>query len=513
MHRRTFLHHTVVGGTALGLAPRLPASARLPRKPNLIVFLPDQQRADTLAPYGNGRTHAPNLNKLATQSTVFERAYVTQPVCTPSRSSLLTGLWPHQSGCTENNRALPTHAQTLPELLADPDYRCGYFGKWHLGDEVFAQRGFHDWVSIEDIYQEHFSAGRERGRLSDYSRFLLEKGHQPDSPARGAFSRKFASQLPIELSKPVFLERHACDFIERNRRQPFILFISFLEPHTPYSGPLNHEHRLDEVEFDANATHPFDESMPLKYRLKQEAQAEEYGRTPAEFRPIKRNYLGLVTQIDRSIGGVLKKLDDLALADHTVVVHTSDHGDMMGSHRLFEKEVMFEESVRVPFLVRLPGQQQQNRIAEPVSHIDFVPTMLDLLGRPPHGQCAGRSLAPCLRREARPQSPVFIQWSPKPGRTERVKKNTQLASPAAVARACGESTRTVVTPDGWKLSLRDTDHPELYHLPKDPGEMRNLMPEPPPQIVARLTGLIDAWQKACGDSLRLVPATKAAGKI
>ena len=507
MRRRTFLQHTLTGAAAFALTSRLSASdARLPRKPNLLVFLPDQQRADTLSPYGLGRTHAPNLNKLAAQSTVFDRAYVTQPVCTPSRSSLMSGMWPHQSGCTENNQALPAQVKTLPELLADPDYHCGYFGKWHLGDEVFAQRGFHEWISIEDLYQNHFSEGREAGKVSDYSRFLIAKGLKPDVPERGCFSRKFASQLPLELSKPAFLEQHACDFLARNRRQPFILFISFLEPHTPYFGPLNNEHRLDEVEFDANVNDRFGSDMPLKYRLKQEGQAEEYGYTVEDFRLIKRNYMGLVTEIDRSIGGILKKLEDLDLVDDTIVVHTSDHGDMMGSHRLFEKEVMFEEAVHVPYFVRLPGQRRAGRVRSAVSHIDFAPTMLDLLGRPPHSQCVGRSLAPCLRGEERPEEPIFIQWSPKPKRSERVKKGTTLASQEAIARVCGESTRTVITPDGWKLSLRDADRAELYHLPHDPGEIRNLFSAPPPGVVPRLTALIRGWQKANGDELDLPSA-------
>ena len=507
MRRRTFLQQTLLGAAALSLAPRLPASAaRLPRKPNLLVFLPDQQRADTLAPYGAGRTHAPNLNKLATQSTIFDRTYVTQPVCTPSRSSLMTGMWPHQSGCTENNQSLAATWKTLPEMLADSDYHCGYFGKWHLGDEVFAQRGFQEWASIEDIYQNHFSEGREAGRISDYSRFLLSKGLKPDVPERGCFSRKFASRLPFELSKPAFLEQNACDFLTRNQRQPFILFVSFLEPHTPYFGPLNSEHRLDEVEFDPNVEDTFGPDMPLKYRLKQEAQAEEYGTTIDEFRLVKRNYMGLVTEIDRSIGGILKKLDDLGLNDDTVVVHTSDHGDMMGSHRLFEKEVMFEEAVRVPYFVRLPGQRRSGRISSAVSHIDFAPTMLDLLGGLPHPQCAGRSLAPCLRGEAHQPSPIFLEWAPKPSGGERVKKDTTLASKEEVAKVCRESTRTVITPDGWKLSLRDADRAELYHLPKDPGELHNLAATAPAGTVSRLSTLIHNWQKEQRDPLKLPTA-------
>src|SRR5437868_9933897 len=103
------------------------------RKPNLILFLPDQQRADTLARYGGMKIHAPNLNKLASESVIFERAYVTHPVCTPSRSSLMTGTWPHINGCTRNSVPLDRQFRVLPELMEDKDYRSAYIGKWHLG--------------------------------------------------------------------------------------------------------------------------------------------------------------------------------------------------------------------------------------------------------------------------------------------------------------------------------------------------------------------------------------------
>src|SRR3954469_1123325 len=103
------------------------------RKPNLILFLPDQQRADTLACYGGVKVHAPNLNRLATESVIFDRTYVTHPVCTPSRSSLLTGLWPHQNGCTYNNLRLDERHRCFPELLNNSHYRTAYMGKWHLG--------------------------------------------------------------------------------------------------------------------------------------------------------------------------------------------------------------------------------------------------------------------------------------------------------------------------------------------------------------------------------------------
>jgi arylsulfatase A-like enzyme len=506
MHRRRFLQ---AGGLAVASTVGFPAilrgaMTRPSRRPNLVVFLPDQQRADTIDCYGPalGRIHAPNLSRLATQSTVFERAYVTHPVCTPSRSSLLTGTWPHHNGCTHNNMALAAPWKCFPEMLAGADYRTAYMGKWHLGDEVFAQHGFEEWASIEDLYQEYFSASRDPRAISDYSKFLQSRGQKPDQ-ADGSFSRRTASNLPIELSKPVFLEGRACDFIERHRREPFVLFVSFLEPHSPYNGPLNNEHTAAEVEFEPSATSTFGTDAPLRYRLKQEFQEKEFGTTVDDYRKTKRNYQGLVTLIDRSIGRILGKLEELQLMDNTIVVHTSDHGDMMGAHRLFEKEVMFEQAARVPYLVRLPGQQRQSRVAQPVSHIDFAPTMLDLLGMAPHPQCVGHSRASLVRGEVQPAEPVFLEWSPNTGK-EKFKKGTTLASPQEIKRATGESTRAVVSADSWKLCLRDTGETELYNLGVDPGETTNLAGASAARAVRqRLTAEILAWQKRFNDPLTL----------
>ena len=159
--RRAFLRTAALGSAPLARHARGESAGPL-RKPNLIVFLSDQQRADTLACYGGSSEVAPNLNKLASQSFVFQNAYVTHPLCTPSRSSLLTGTWPHANGCTRNNFPLPGHVRCLPDLIDDVDYRCAYMGKWHLGDELSAQRGFADWVSIMDGHGLRFTEHRER---------------------------------------------------------------------------------------------------------------------------------------------------------------------------------------------------------------------------------------------------------------------------------------------------------------------------------------------------------------
>jgi arylsulfatase A-like enzyme len=462
-----------------------------PRKPNLVVFLPDQQRADTITPL-----YAPNLFQLAATSILFERAYVTHPVCTPSRSSIMTGTWPHQNGCTRNSVVLPPAFKCLPQFV--DNYASAYFGKWHLGNDAQPQRGFQHWVSTEGI--------------GDYNRFLISRGYEPDRND-GTFSPRFVSRLPLELSKTRFLQNHACEFIEQHRDQPFVLFVAFVEPHSPYNGPLNEVHPIETINLEASTS--LGKETPLRYRLMREWQEEEtlldrerlpeqyyFGITSDEYTSIRRHYLGLVTQVDRSIGAILACLEQNGILNDTILVHTSDHGDMLADHHLFGKEVMFEEAVRVPWLIKLPREENAaRRIELPISQIDFLPTLVELLGGEQSPQFAGSSRADVVRGTAMPADPVFLEWAPN--RT-KVKKGTKLASRWQVKRAINESTRTVVTGDGWKLSLRNRDLNELYDLVEDPFEERNLYAvDGYEQLIIKLTAQVRDWQRRTGDRLRL----------
>jgi arylsulfatase A-like enzyme len=329
MKRREFLKTTIAA--PLGANFIVPGKRR--DKPNLLFLWTDQQRPDTMAVYGNTRIHVPNLNKLADECSVFEKVYVSQPVCTPSRSTVLTGLWPHANGCVENNIALDERVPCIPEILGDPDYRTGYFGKWHLGDEAFVQHGFEEWESIEDIYRKYFRPGREK-RHSTYHNFLLDRGYKPDE-GDGSFSRLFEAKLSIEHCKPKFLESKARDFLRRHRGGPFMLYVNFLEPHPPYYGPLNDEYRADDMELPRNYTDHDEENEPLGYRVRRERARELRSegmdlRTDDGWRRLCANYWGNVTHIDRSVGAILKSIDALGLADNTVVVFTSGHGEMLG---------------------------------------------------------------------------------------------------------------------------------------------------------------------------------------
>ena len=472
------------------------------RKPNLVIFLPDQQRADTLACYGNSKVHAPNLNKLASEAVVFERAYVTQPVCSPSRSSLLTGTWPHATGCINNGFSPEKNARFLPELLGDSDYRSAYIGKWHLGEPGPTKRGFQEFVSVE--------------RVSDYSKFLISKGLKPDHES-GGFSALTISNLPIDLSQPTFLERHACEFIERNRDESFILVASFVEPHAPYNGPFNDEHSIEEVDIDSSATIPLSDETPLRYRLAHEWQQDRatsdstgkirrfsFGLTVEDYRELKRKYFGLVTLVDQSIGAILGALDNAGLRDNTIIAHTSDHGDLLGAHQLFGKGVMFEEAVRVPLFIRAPDQRPRI-IDQTISHIDLMPTLLELLGAQRSDQCTGKSRVPLMCGEAMPAESIFIEWSPYRRHQKRIKPGTTLAPEGKVKEAALESTRAVITPDGWKLCLRDSDLNELYNLNEDPDEIRNLYyTSEHREIISRCHDEILGWQEATADQIKLL---------
>lgn len=497
--RRSFLKASAGAAAALAAGGAVRSAGRA-KKPNLLFLWTDEQQAGTMAAYGNRKIHAPNLNRLAGESVVFERAYVTQPVCTPSRSTVMTGHWPHANGCTANNIPLRPDTACLPELLNDPDYRSAYMGKWHLGDEIFRQHGFDEWVSIEDNYGKYYGPRRDRSKRSDYHHFLIEKGCKPDKG--GVFSRGFAAKRPIGQCKPKFLEMKACEFLRRNRGRPFVLHVNFLEPHMPFYGPLDDEHDPSEIELPGNFTDPLEDNEPLRYRMRRAECRARYGKTAKKIRDLIRKYWGLVTQVDRSVGAILKTLADLGLADDTIVVYTSDHGDMMGSHGLVAKAVMYEESSRVPWLMRIPQLGRTSRlVTQPVSHIDLVPTLLALMQKRRDKSLPGQSLLPLINGGKVEQDHVFIEWHPGQG-TPSLKYARGLAGEDKAKRACRESTRAVVSPDGWKLCLSDLDKCQLFNLKEDPLEITNLFDSGRHgNVIRRLTGKIHAWQKSVGDKV------------
>jgi len=492
--------------------------------PNLLFIYTDEQAFNTLACYGNSQIDMPNLNRLAERSVVFDQTYVTQSVCTPSRSSLLTGQYPHTNGCIENNVALKQETPCLPEMVTQGEYSTGHHGKWHLGDELFAQHGFDDWVSLEDMYNGFFSDGRDRDACSDYSQFLKDKGIMPDSGGNH-FGRIQCAKLPEKLSKPAFLANTASEFIRDNRDNPFILYVNFLEPHMPFCGPRDNQYPADTVPLPGNFEAPPTDDQPLKARLLH----EQYKRkgvpgpqqpldTPADWQQLRAQYWGLCSQVDTHVGTILDTLEETGQADNTIIVFTSDHGDMMGSHQIVAKCLQFEEAVRVPFLISLPGQTEQKRVMGPVSQIDIVPTLLDLMGQPVPDHLQGKSLRPWMDNPAMThEETVVIEWNGGNNGLGDVKGTVQIpewmtdiASPDEIAAASTDAVRTVITADNWKLSWSPMGCHELYNLKDDPNELTNLYGRSEcAGKVAELVNSIVEWQARSADEVELPAAPTA----
>lgn len=514
VNRREFVRRSACGagaialgagiGTGCGASAMRSATAKKGSKPNLLFIWTDQQRWDTLPTYGNSRVEAPNLEALARRSAVFDRSYVTHPVCTPSRGSVMTGMWPQQTGVTQNNIPLPESSRALPELLADPDYRTGHIGKWHLGDELFAQHGFEEWVGTEDTYQEHFTPGRDRSVRSGYHHWLVEKGHTPDRD-ENAFSRDYACRLPLEQGKPAFQAEVACDFIERHSSEPWMLYVSYLEPHTPFVSPLSHLYPEEEMELAESYRAEPDPSRPIRYALLQEYHERKYGRHLRRDRNhFQSGYWGNVTTVDRSVGRILSKLEQLGLAEDTIVVFTSDHGEMMSDHRMWEKGVFYEQAMRVPTLIRVPGLTDRGgRIEHQMSHINLVPTLLDLMASEVPEILPGRSVAPLIRGSDLPHETVFGTWMANSNRW-KLNAEGELGSDPENHLYLEEHSRVCIAPEGWKLILSDRDRPQLFNLEDDPMELQNRYGNSQDRsVVVDLTDRLEAWQVRTGDSLEL----------
>ena len=468
-----------------------------------------------MAAYGNNSIQTPNLNKFSQSCTVFENAYVTQPVCTPSRSSIMTGLWPHTNGCIENNIPISSNTRCLPQIMSDDDYATAYMGKWHLGDEIFAQHGFQQWQAIDDGYWQYYSEHRDKSARSSYHNWLVGNGFTPENSGR--FDRKEVLKLPEEFSKPAFLAEKACDFIQKNKTNPFILYVNFFEPHSPFQGPRDGRHFLDDIILPDNLRKYPDINQPYKTQIFQKAY-EKSGhsdlplKTDLDWKKVISNYWGLCSLVDTYFGKIMDMLEQIGLSEDTIVFYTSDHGDMMGSHGLITKCVMFEQAIKVPFLIKLPGQNKSRRVSGPLSQIDILPTILDLMGNeiPPYLQ--GRSLRRFCQSNTQIEDDVFIEWQGHSsgiapdvvGSVELPETAKSLALQQKMVDAIQDPVRTVITSAGWKFNYTASGEHELYNLKSDPLENTNLFADyKNSEIVYKLASKIKQWQLNTSDKIKL----------
>ena len=494
----------------------------LSTKPNLLFICSDQQRTDTMGAYGNDWIETPALNDLASRSFVFENAYVTQPVCSPARASMMTGLYPHSAGVIRNSQPgrplsnLFPEAKTIAEMVSH-DYVCAKYGKWHLGDDLSPQHGFTEWVSTEDAHDNNYPNWvdeKHRYRKSDYFRYLVERGYEPEGDYEGhkSFTQDQRGYLPEEDTMAAFLSRKTVEFINRQGSdvKPWLMYVNMFEPHPPHNGPLNDMYDPSSLPMGPLFLKQPEENTPLFSRARARFQtyvgsnplrgtAEEVNPDDQEahWRALRARYFGNVTVLDRGIATILQALEDTGQSDNTIVVFTTDHGDSLGDRGMSGKRSFYEEVARVPLMIHVPWlSKTQNRISGSIGQIDLVPTLLDLMGEDVALHLQGLSRKAVLEDTKKLDDDVFMQWHG--GKATVPLGNDEIERLSEIPWRC------IVSRDRWKLNLSPGDICELYNLNDDPLELSNLYDDPA-QIgrVRDLTSRIQAWQQRTGDDLKL----------
>ncbi|MFW5858346.1 MAG: sulfatase [Planctomycetota bacterium] len=406
----------------------MPAADPHPDHPNLLFVFADQLGALVTGCYGQPQVRTPNLDRLAEDAVRFENAYTVAPLCTPFRGALFTGRYPAQTGIFRNGQRLPDGEPTLADRFNAAGYRTAYVGKWHLaGGPVGTwvppgtRGGFTDFVGWDCGHARHLGQQYFDGDCPDE---LPLEGHETDA----------LTDIAIER-----LQRHAAG------DAPFCLFVSYQAPH-PYCDPPEEYLAIYR-----------DTELAYRPTVDPDARFTGYRNLATGEQDLKtwtERYFGEITHLDAALGRLFGELDRLGLRENTVLVFTSDHGDMGGCHGRFEKSVAYEEATRIPVLVRGPGVTGGRVVAEPFSSIDFFPTLLGLCGLPPCPTAEGADWADHLagRTDTAPRRDIIMQ----------------LASWACIRR--GDEKLT--------LSLDGSETNALFRLSADPYETDNRVDDP-----------------------------------
>ena len=486
-------------------------------KPNLVFIMSDQQRFDTLKCYGNDWINTPRLNELSEESFVFENAYVTQPVCAPARSSIMTGLYPHTAGPTVNKIPLNNDVKTIAELV-DNDYKCGYFGKWHLGDDTVKQRGFDEWISVED----HYNSSYFNGELpySDLHNWLISKGHEPGSvgpTGKKIFNDKDRSLLPEESQMAAFLSEKSEEFIMNNKLDPFILYVSTFEPHSPYAGPLDGMYNPEEIPTgptflkkpnNVSKINEARSSYHSSFLDGQDQRSDEYMNnylasreedfsTKEGWLKARADYFANITLVDNMVGRIIDSLKENGLYDDTIIIFTSEHGEMMGDHGMLEKRTLYEESAKVPLLVKLNGKRSSQKLIKgSFSHIDLVPTILTLLDQKIPKNLQGQNKTDSFKTLSLENNEVIVEWNGQGQIDDRNLGSEDINN-------LNQNPRRSLIFNRMKLNLTLNDKSEFFDLNIDPYEEVNRIDDPKySEIISEMQKKISLWQKNNNDLFR-----------
>jgi choline-sulfatase len=445
-------------------------------QPNLLFLMTDGQRADTVGP--GTLCHMPNLNELATNGARFDRCYAPNPICSPTRASLMTGLLPHSHGMVDCTHTVePYRAKLKADLpfwsqaLQAAGYHTGYFGKWHIERSQRLENFGFDTYEVESYHK--LQGLVERDEQMHPRGMVQQKGYRD-------FLLYGVVDGPVEATPEYQLYSDGIQFLEQAAQdpsRPWALFLSSEAPHDPWVVPRTYYERYDPVSIPRPPS--FDDDLsgrPAIYRRLQRIwrQLEWH-----QFAQAIACHYAFCSLVDDQIGRILATLRASGQAENTIVVFTADHGDYLGAHRLMLKGVpAFEEAYRVPLILSGPGVPAGRQVEEIVSLIDLAPTLIGLTTGG-HFPCQGRSLLPLLQ-------PQVSEWRSQ-----------------AFAEFHGQRffyTQRVLWQDNYKYVFNGFDEDELYDLEADPHEMHNLAQNPPHRsVLEQMAGRMWEITRQTGD--------------
>lgn len=475
------------------------------KQTHLVLLMADQLRADVL-----GRGFTPHIDALAAEGASFERAYTACPLCVPARGAFFTGTHPNQNGSLINPWEPRDAAygqvragfDNLYTLLQD-EFECIHTGKQHL----FTEGG-----KLEDQPEIRV---RWCSTEASYTAYLKEQGvPAPGGPAfrtlvpelvGGSYSRAAVYSCPHtgRYEQPAgcyfdryFTEQGLLGLRERKGDRPLFLSAMFLAPHPPLEIPEPWYSRVKPEDFTLpeNVGQWYPHQSPLQLYNLPGMVGSHYSLD--QWRESWRVYLGLVSMLDDCVGELIDELKRQGIYDDSLILFTADHGEMLGSHRLFQKMCMYEESARTPLIVKLPAGEQPaaRRYRHVVSHVDVLPTLCERFGLTPRQEMAGRSLAPLLREGDMLGGRAFSQYDGN-GSLSNFQRCVIDGPYKLIADLFGGETFF-----------------ELYHLEKDPQETENLIFCPDgvhDEAAVALSGLLARHMQATGDRLTLAPCRPA----
>jgi arylsulfatase A-like enzyme len=425
------------------------AAAQTPRKPNLLYVFSDEHRACSMPWEAFNEAHMPNLERFAKEAMNFRTCISNYPVCSPYRAMLLTGRWPYQTGIIDNALQLRPDEVSIGETFRRAGYRTGYIGKWHLspGDEGGhfipkgpARQGFEDWhvwANTNQHYDRSFTFNPESGER------VQPKGYNA-----------------------TLMTDEAVDFIGRHKAEPWMLMVSWNPPHPNFlDAPPEEKQRYEPASLKFRPNAP-----KISPKRREECQG----------------YYGHISAVDAEFGRLLKKLDETGQADNTIVVYTSDHGDMMGSHGFGGKRLPWEESCRVPFLIRQPRTIAGGSSVDGLfSTIDIYPTLCGIAGVPVPGHCVGRNLSRAMHGEkvTFPESSFLMH-------IQKENASGGENNPAPLFRGVRTATHTYAVAEDGRWCLYDNR--------EDPFQMHNLIADRI-KLASDLDGIVMEWLKKSRD--------------